>query len=260
MTQVLLLHGNGGGRTRFLPLLELYQQRQAPFTLHLPALPGFDGRPWPSGAADAWEPMLKALQAVVAQQPGADWVLYGHGVGGSLLLEWASRGWALPGQLQWEPKKVVLHGIIGASLEHRLFPKMMKPRLARTIMQHLIAWPLLRPVWERRLFQSPSQIPEEVRRQFFRDYAQCAAFPIFFDLITPSWYRQVQQSLSKAYFHFIWGSHERVVAARYLKYWEEDFPNARFEVVAGWDHFPMLDEPQAFYDYLSEWITGPSYD
>lgn len=249
-----MLHGNGGGRTRFLPFLNLLREKEpVPFRVHLPELPGFDGRPLPE-TADGWAPFIQALQAEVAPLADAQWVVYGHGIGGSLLLEWAARGWALPGHSGWQPQQVLLHGIIGASLEHRFFPKLMRPRLIRTAMQALIAWPPMRPVWEKRLFLQPASIPEHVRKQFFSDYARCAAFPVFFDLITPNWYRQVQEQLKAEAFSFLWGSKERVVASKYLELWQKDFPNATFEIVQGWDHFPMLEDPNGFYEKLTAYI------
>jgi|AntRauTorckE5430_2_1112549.scaffolds.fasta_scaffold10218_2 pimeloyl-ACP methyl ester carboxylesterase len=250
-----MLHGNGGGHTRFLPFLKLLQEKEpVPFRVHLPELPGFDGRPLPEGET-GWAVFIRPLQDIVAPLAGEDWVVYGHGIGGSLLLEWAARGWALPGDLKWQPKQVVLHGLIGASLEQRFFPKLMRPMLIRKAMQSLIAWPPMRPVWEKRLFLRPQSIPEHVRRQFFRDYAHCAAFPVFFDLITPDWYRQVQEQLKMAAFNFLWGSKERVVASRYLELWQKDFPNATFEIVEGWDHFPMLEDAGAFYEKLTAIIA-----
>jgi len=246
MTHLLLLHGNGGGRIRFEPFLQLLREHpQAGFEAVLPELPGFDGRPL-LAAAPSWAPFIEALQRTVARRPDARWVFYGHGIGGSLLLEWAKQGWAMPEGESAAPEKTILHACIGASLEHRFFPKLMRPMPVRRLMQQLIAWPPLRPVWEQRLFQYPQRIPETIRQQFFRDYARCAAFPLFFDLITPGWYRQVQAALAASDFHFIWGSEERVVAAKYLALWQQDFPEATFDIVQGWDHFPMLDEPEQF--------------
>ncbi|NBC07069.1 MAG: alpha/beta fold hydrolase [Bacteroidetes bacterium] len=255
MKKLLLLHGNGGGRTRFLPFLTLHEQQQAEFEIILPELPGFDGRPLP-GKQPSWGPFIAALQRAVASDPKAEWVFYGHGIGGSLLLEWASQGWNMPENRVVQPEKVLLHGIIGASLEHRFFPKLMRPMPVRQLMQRLIAWPTMRPVWEKRLFQQPGVIPLDIRKQFFRDYARCAAFPVFFDLITPDWYRRVQQQLSELPFEFIWGEEERVVASRYLTYWKRDFPSAHFDIVPGWDHFPMLDAPEAFYHYLTQKVEA----
>lgn len=250
MTHLLLLHGNGGGYTRFVPFLELFKNRpQTDFRAIVPELPGFDGRPLPS-AQPGWAPFLEALQRTIAQHPNARWVYYGHGIGGSLLLEWARQGWIMPGGGSAPPEKTILHGCIGASLEHRFFPKLMRPMPIRRLMQRIIAWPPLRPVWEKRLFQYPQRIPEKVRQQFFQDYSRCAAFPVFFDLITPDWYQRIKKELSASDFHFIWGSEERVVAARYLRLWKQDFPRSTFDIVEGWDHFPMLDEPELFLEKI----------
>ncbi|MCB0587789.1 MAG: alpha/beta hydrolase, partial [Phaeodactylibacter sp.] len=78
----------------------------------------------------------------------------------------------------------------------------------------------------------------------------CAAFSLFFDLITPAWYRSVQQFLQDERYYFIWGEKERVVASRFLKYWRKDFPHSTFDIVPGWDHFPMLDQPEEFYNKI----------
>ncbi len=76
------------------------------------------------------------------------------------------------------------------------------------------------------------------------------SLPRFFDLITPAWYREVQQKLQYEAFNFIWGSRERVVASKYLSLWKNDFPNATFDVIEDWDHFPMLEDPGGFYEKL----------
>lgn len=256
MTKLLLLHGNGGASARFKPFLDLLQ-RGGPAQLMaiVPELPGFEGRPLPEGEQN-WQPFIHALQQTVEEAgPEDSWIFYGHGIGGSLLLEWASRGWPLAGGNSITPGRVILHGCIGSSLEHRFFPKLMQPMAVRRLMQRLIAWPALQPVWERRLFLYPERIPASLRRQFFRDYKTCAAFSLFFDLITPEWYRSVQKLLQDENFYFIWGEQERVVASRFLKYWHQDFPRSIFDVVPGWDHFPMLDQPEEFYEKITNYCA-----
>lgn len=251
-TNLLLIHGNGGANARFQLFLEVARkEKPSKLRIHLPLLPGFEGRPFPK-AEDQWAPLLQALGEVVQQAPEEKWVLYGHGVGGSMLLEWAKRGWSLPNGHRFQPHDVIMHSIIGASLQARWFPKVMALKPVRSLIHQLNPNQQLRPRWEKKLFLKPSHIPKRIRTQFFEDYRQCAAFPILFDLITPQWYDQVKDELSAQDYYFLWGGEERVVAAQYLEFWKRDFPKARFEIVPEWDHFPMLETPEAFYHKIIE--------
>ncbi|MEL6660581.1 MAG: alpha/beta hydrolase [Bacteroidota bacterium] len=250
---LLLVHGNGGANARFQLFRMIAQEQGASYNIHLPELPGFEGRPLPTTGAP-WSWFLDALAETVANADGP-WVYYGHGIGGSILLEWAKQGWTNSKGQTFKPQKVLLHGIIGASLEHRLFPKLMKPLLIRQTMKALIATPALRPIWERKLFLEPKAIPENLRRQFFEDYRRCAAFSLFFDLITPAWYQEVKSTIGQETFHFLWGDKERVIASKFLAYWQNDFPNSEFTIIEGWDHFPMLEQPQEFYKTISGMIV-----
>lgn len=242
---LLLLHGNGGSRTRFLPFLDQIKRLRPDWTVVIPALSGFDGRPLPA-AENYWDLFLSEIERDLAPYPTENWVLYGHGIGGSLLMEWAGRGYCLPGGREMVPTQVILNSVIGASLHKRFFPQLMKPSWIRRSMQRLIAAPWMQPVWERRLFQQPEQIDADLRRQFFADYAHCEAFSVFFDLITVEWYRQLRPRIADQPFYFLWGENERIVEAKYLSLWRSDFPQACIESVPGWDHFPMLDQPEEF--------------
>ncbi len=245
-----MLHGNGGATSRFSLFADyLAENPLESLRLHLPELPGFEDRPLPAGPVD-WPVFLEPLAAAVAAHPDEPWLFYGHGIGGSILLEWAARDWVGGAP----PLDLWLHAPIGASLNHRFFPRLMRPRWVRALLHRLIYTPALQPVWEKRLFREPAAIPAAVRNRFFRDYARCAAFPVFFDLITPGWYEEVQARLTGSDFFFVWGAEERVVAARFLDFWRRDFPGARFEVVPEWDHFPMLDRPAAFYGKMKSWL------
>lgn len=253
--KVLVIHGNGGASSRFAPFLEIVQQTDTNYEVVLPALPGFEGRSLPR-VNDYWSLFIESLeQAVVEAGADGEWILYGHGVGGSMLLEWAARNWVLAGQTGWQPKAVILHSCIGASLQVRWFPRLMKPKWVRLLIQRMVHTSLLQPLWERRLFLHPETIPVQQRRQFFQDYARCAAFPILFDLITVPWYRKVQQRVGHRPFHFLWGDQERVVASHHLTLWKNDFPKSSFEVVPDWDHFPMLEQPEAFFRVLTNRIA-----
>ncbi len=248
---LLLVHGNGGGNSRFARIRpQLDHSTSVAVRPVFPNLPGFEGRPLPE-ADDGWAPFLEALDRALPDRSG-NWVLYGHGIGGSLLLEWAARG--LPEGLQ--VRQVLLHAPIGASLQYRFFPKLMRPKPIRRLLHWLIYQPALQGLWERRLFSNPEQIPREFRRQFFQDYRHCAAFEPFFDLITPEWYQSVLRRLPPDLpVYFWWGADERVVAAKHLEHWQSDFPNAPVEIIPGWDHFPMLDHPEAFANRLLQHLA-----
>lgn len=256
-SHLLLLHGNGGANARFQLFAQDWATQPTSIQLVLPQLPGFEGRPLLRNPTDPWQPFITELASQITNAgPSAHWTLYGHGIGGSLLLEWARRGWAVPAMPGWKPTSVILHGIIGASLHKRWFPALMRPLWIRKTIQHLVANPTWQPLWERRLFLQPERIPANLKRQFFQDYQRCAAFSLFFDLITVPWYREVRATIGDQPFFFLWGDQERVVASQYLEWWEKDFPNATFEVVPGWDHFPMLETPQAFSSKLLDIITN----
>ena len=114
----------------------------------------------------------------------------------------------------------------------------------------------MRPIWKKRLFLQPEEIDSVILDRFFDDYAQCAAFPVFFDLITVDWYRKVREKIGQEPFHFIWGGKERVVQAKHLGLWKADFSQSTFSVVDDWDHFPMLDDPLDFREKILNFIQG----
>ncbi|MCI5082203.1 MAG: alpha/beta hydrolase [Saprospiraceae bacterium] len=257
---LLLLHGNGGASSRFRIFEQMVKDREPGFQVFLPALPGFEGRSL-LRKQDQWEPFLSALAQTVASSPEDDWVYYGHGIGGSILLEWAARNWQTPMGVRMPPKAVVLHSCIGASLEKRFFPKLMKPLLMRQFIHRLIGWRALQPFWEKKLFLQADRIPIDLRNQFFEDYRTCIAFPVFFDMITPRWYQSVQKKLKDKKFQFLWGGKERVVASRFVLLWQRGFPNSEFKTIDSWDHFPMLEQSESFYQEITQLIDQlPDYE
>lgn len=252
--KLLVLHGNGGTRTRFEPMLALWPEHVADVSVHIPRLSGFAGRPMPEGA-NPWDVFLDEIGQCVLEAGEGSWTFYGHGIGGSLLMEWAARGYPLPNGERAKPQKVILHSVIGASLHKRFFPKLMRPLWVRSLMQRLIAAPWMQSIWEKRLFRFPDQIDPALRQQFFADYAQCAAFPLFFDMLTVSWYRSVRDRHQGQDWHLLWGDLERIVAAKYLSLWQADFPQAKIESAPAWDHFPMLDQALEFVQKIGNLIS-----
>ncbi len=256
MAKLLLLHGNGGTRTRFLPFLDRLQSKSVDLEPFIPELAGFEGRVLPKlpDPKAYWDLFLENIWKTVKPSAEEDWIFYGHGIGGSLLMELAARDYYFPNGIQVKPRKLILHSCIGASLKKRFFPKLMKPMFVRKTMQSLVASPWMQSIWEKKLFQHPENIDEDLKKQFFQDYKNCHAFAVFFDMITPQWYQKTYPKIDNQPVIFLWGDQERVVAAKYLDLWKADFPQAQFELVAGWDHFPMLDDPDTFTKKLLETI------
>ncbi|MEL7121379.1 MAG: alpha/beta hydrolase [Bacteroidota bacterium] len=250
--KILMLHGNGGAASRFQLIVEDWAKKSSDIEVVIPRLSGFEGRPIDEPVK--WDTFIDDLKKEVQKDMDAIWIFYGHGIGGSILLEWARKDWTLADSLNANPQLVILNGPIGASLEHRFFPKLMKPKIMRNIMHWLIYQKWLQPIWEKRLFLVPENIPIPIRNQFFADYASCKAFPHFFDLITPSWYKGLVPDLKDKSFYFLWGKKERVVASKFLDLWRKDFPYSKFEIVDEWDHFPMLDDPPSFQDKILQII------
>ncbi|MEO0896348.1 MAG: alpha/beta hydrolase [Bacteroidota bacterium] len=251
MAKILFLHGNGGGKSRFRPFLKYIHQQDIQLDVVVPDLSGFEGRPFPRDK-EPWDILIEDISSVI--DPDENWILYGHGIGGSMLLEWASRGFPLANGDSLSPQKVILHSIIGASLHKRFFPKLMKPLWIRKGMQAMIASPALRPMWARRLFRNPSEIAPRIIHRFFDDYKSCEAFPMFFDIITPAWYQEIQSKLGAESYLFIWGGEERVIKAKYLDLWKKDFPNSEFVIFPSWDHFPMLDDIEDFTEKMLNFL------
>ncbi|MFK7921764.1 MAG: alpha/beta fold hydrolase [Bacteroidia bacterium] len=254
MANVLILHGNGGSRTRFVPMLKRLIPKHPELDLRIPELSGFDGRAIPK-QADHWSLFMSEIEQAVHDKLDEPWILYGHGIGGSLLLEFAARDFTFPSGERLTASKVILQAPIGATLKLRKFPALMKPPVMRALGKWLLTRKMLRPLWEKRLFQAPKEIPEYLREQFFHDYTQCEAFGVFFDLITPKWYEEIRTKVKDQVFHFVWGEEERVINVGFVEHWRQDFPSSQFEIVPDWDHFPMLEQTEEFVEHFLSWTN-----
>jgi pimeloyl-ACP methyl ester carboxylesterase len=254
MPNVLILHGNGGSRTRFIPLLRSLILHHPEIHPVIPKLSGFDGRKL-IVKTNYWDLFLEEIREAVGDRINEEWVLYGHGIGGSILLELAGRDFRFPGGEQLRVTQTILHAPIGATLQYRRFPSLMKPRLVRTLGKWLLTRKLLRPLWVKRLFQRPEAIPPYLLEQFFQDYTRCRAFGVFFDMITPDWYQELRNKLTDKRFYFLWGADERVIQVKHLAHWQNDFFHSEFDIVPDWDHFPMLEDSEAFTEKFVEMVS-----
>ncbi len=237
---VVAVHGNGGGSTRFA-LVPGHLPAEIRF--HAIDLPGFNGAPDdPSlrsvaGYADRLADLLDEVL-----DPGSDAggrsrpVVLGHGIGGSIALDLASRRPESMGGL-------ILHAPVGADLDRRLFPRIMSTGPVRGAVRRLIAARPLRPLWRRVFF--PSGAPEADLDTFFDGYRTCEAFGRMFEIIDAEWFDGLAP-MSGPPTVLLWGEHDRVLRSGQADAIGAKVPEATTVIQPGWDHFPMLEQPEEY--------------
>jgi pimeloyl-ACP methyl ester carboxylesterase len=227
---VVAVHGNGGGAFRF--------ERMKP---HVPdgvrlvavTLPGFGDAP-----ADPTLTTLGAfaqhLERLVDAEPRPR-LLLGHGIGASIALELAQTS---PGSADG----FIFHAPVGARLESRWFPRLMRLPGARTLGRRLFAASLLRPFWRARLFRHP--VPASYLERFFEEYRSCAVFGSMFDLLTAEWFRGLKPIDAKT--ALLWGERDSVLGVDQAAAFRPLLPGALVSFPGRWGHFPMIDAPEAY--------------
>lgn len=228
---IVAVHGNGGGASRFAAVAEVLSDRA---DFRAVTLPGFSTVPK--------DPSLRTVAdyadrlAEHVEQAGPDPVLLGHGIGGSFALDLASRRPDLLGGL-------LLHAPVGAHLDTRLFPRLMGTATARAAAKHLIASRGLRPAWRRLFF--PHGAPRHELDRFFDEYRSCAAFGDMFELITPAWFDALEP-VREVPAVLLWGAGDRVLRSGQVPAIHAKVPHADVVVRDGWDHFPMIEQPEEY--------------
>jgi pimeloyl-ACP methyl ester carboxylesterase len=231
---VVAVHGNGGGGRRFARL-----QPWIPDHVRIEAitLPGFDDRPGEPGT-DTLAGLADALGRELERFDRP--VVLGHGIGGSFALELTQRRPELFGAL-------VLHAPVGARLDTRWFPRLMRLPGAKPAVRRAIASAAMRPLWRRGFFTDP--IDPVALDEFFEAYRRCEAFEAMFDVITPGWFAGLHPvSLPSVIW---WGARDRVLRAEQADDFRRVLPRATVEIVPDWDHFPMIERPKEYADALA---------
>lgn len=238
--RIVAVHGNGGGGSRFARTAAVMP---AGAELRAITLPGFARVPR-DPALRTLADYADRLGELIAQaaEDGAAPILLGHGIGGSLALDLASRRPELLGGL-------ILHAPVGAHLDTRLFPRLMSSRPTRAVVQRLIAARPLRPVWRQAFF--PHGAPRTVLDQFFEEYRHCAVFGEMFELITPAWFEALAP-VEAVPTVLLWGAQDRVLRSGQADAVRAKVPHAEVVVQDGWDHFPMIEQPE---EYASEIVA-----
>ena len=232
---IVALHGNGGGGERFARVVPAMPSGT---TLYAPTLPGFSRRPR--------DPSLRTLTDYadhvaeelieVARRDGIAPVLLGHGIGGSIALDLVSRRPELV-------RALVLHAPVGADLDTRLFPRIMSTRPMRAAVKRVLSSRLARPVWRRLFF--PYGAPKATLDEFFEAYRHCAVFGDMFEVITASWFDRLQPVRGVPSI-LLWGAEDRVLRSGQVDAIRAKVPDAEVVVREGWDHFPMIEQPEEY--------------
>ncbi len=229
---IIAVHGNGGGAFRFARVRPFFAD-DAPVAFEALTLPGFGGLPL--------DPECRTLADYAARiesfvtRVNAPRILLGHGIGGSLTLEYLQH---------FAPSVVgaILHAPVGAQLDTRWFPRLMSSSVTRELGKRLLATPALRPAWKRLFFSDAA--PQAFLDQFFAEYGRCEAFGQMFELITADWFAKLKPvALPSA---LLWGARERVLRLDQAADFRAKLPDAFLEIVPDWDHFPMVEQPEAY--------------
>ncbi len=252
---IVAVHGNGGGSARFARLPEHLPDG---IDFHAIDLPGFNGVPDDPSlrSVDSYADHLAGLlDDIVGVGVGGEPddgrgssrpVLLGHGIGGSIALDLASRRPEAVGGL-------VLHAPVGADLDRRLFPRLMSTAPVRAAVRRLIAARPLRPLWRRAFF--PIGAPAAHLDTFFDGYRTCEAFGRMFEIIDVEWFEGLAP-VDAVPTVLLWGENDRVLRSGQADAITAKAPGARTVIQPGWDHFPMLEQPEEYARVVADLATG----
>lgn len=238
---IVAIHGNGGGAFRFARV-EPFFTEASPVGFVALTLPGFGGTPRDSQCLRLSDYAARIHEFVT--RIDAPRILLGHGIGGSLVLEYLQH---------YAPSVagVILHAPVGARLDTRWFPRLMSSEITRELGKRMLSAALLRPLWTRLFFSQP--VPDEFLNRFFAEYGTCEAFGQMFELITAEWFAGLKPITLPAV--LLWGARERVLHLDQAADFRAKLPAATMEIVNDWDHFPMIEQPEAYAQKLVQLIS-----
>jgi pimeloyl-ACP methyl ester carboxylesterase len=247
MTRIVAVHGNGGGSTRFDTVADLFPPGVSFEAIDLPGFNGVPVDPSLVSVADYADHLAGLLSFTPDTDGGQERpVVLGHGIGGSIALDLASRRPELLAGL-------ILHAPVGADLDTRLFPKIMSTPPVRELIRRLIAAKPLRPIWRRLFF--PTGGPRAVLDTFFEGYRSCESFGQMFEIIDAPWFEALTP-VTELPTALLWGEHDRVLKSGQTDSIRSKAPNARIVIEPGWDHFPMIEQPQEYAVVVAQLAHG----
>lgn len=230
---IVAVHGNGGGSTRFERVAEHFDSSVQFIAIDLP---GFNGVPVDPALTDVAGYADRLADLIDEHRGPAPVVVLGHGIGGSIALDLASRR---PDTMD----AMILHAPVGADLDTRLFPKLMSTKPMRELIRRMISARPLRPLWRRLFF--PIGAPTTDIDTFFEGYRTCASFGQMFEIIHADWFTALQP-VAELPVALLWGEHDRVLKSGQTDAIAAKTPTAERIIEPGWDHFPMLEQPEEY--------------
>jgi pimeloyl-ACP methyl ester carboxylesterase len=246
---ILLIHGNGGSPARFEQAVAEMRRLKPRWHFAVVELSGFGEKELPR-SEHYWNVYLADVFRAVEGRTQEQWCLFAQGAGCGILLELAKRGWEFPNGYFLRPKITLLYGGLGFAGERSWFGRMIRMSPFRGCVQWLLQLGFLKKMWSKRFFLSAHTLSEPVVDRFFEDIRQGASFPVIWQLISPDWYEEIRHGAWHQRFHFVWGAHDRIAPPTSLDVWKKDFPKSDFRVVESWGHFPMLDDPGGFAEFV----------
>lgn len=227
---ITAIHGNGGGGFRFDLSKPLFPKN---INFYNPTLPGFDSNKTQTKKLTIKE-YADWLAVYLINIPRPNFIM-GHGLGGVFVLEFLQKyAYLIDG--------VILHSIVGANLNKRIFPKLMKLPKVAFLIKSLIANPTFRPIISKKFFQN--KIDSNYEKIFFEAFGKCEVFENMFQLINYSWFK----SLSKIHLPtiFLWGEKDWILKPNEIRELQSIFSNSSKIIIPDWDHFPMIDKPESY--------------
>ena len=233
---VIALHGNGGGAHRYARTAPHFD---AGVALEALTLPGFAREPRDPAIRDL-SGFAEHVAQAIASIPRPR-MLLGHGIGGSIALEFVQRHAA-------EIDALILHAPVGARLDQRRFPALMRIPGARGTARRLLASRVFRPIWRRLFFDET--VPRDYLDRFFSEYGSCTAFADMFDWITAPWFNGLEPVNTRT--ALVWGEREKILSPDHIADYTRLVPNHFVRRIPEWDHFPMIDRPEDYARVISD--------
>ncbi|MDO9407333.1 alpha/beta fold hydrolase [Patulibacter sp.] len=248
---LLMIHGLGGNRDSFDPILPALQ---AEHDVISPDLPGHGEAPELAGAvtvdaiADRLEAFLDAHDL-----DGVDVV--GSSLGARLVLELARRGRvgtaiALDPGGFWSTRQRSLFGVsVAASFKLVVGLQKALPTLTGN--------PVTRTALLAQFSARPWALPQELVAKELRQFA---ASPGFTDTLDALWHGPLQAGLpagqARGPIHLVWGRQDRVTFASQAPRAQAAFPDADLTWIEKCGHFPHWDQPDETTRLVLGWTRS----